>query len=169
MALFGLQQKVYQNKISKKFNVQDVSKEIILLTEEIGELNTAFLQNDKENIVDAVADICIYCLGLSEMFKFNSNLILNFKVEKPNKLNLQSLLPFLTIEVGNLAKLYKESNQKNVSEINKCELFKQKIGNLLGYCYLLFNVLDKDMVIELEKIIQKNSLRQHSGSFINFL
>ncbi|MFH1456105.1 MAG: hypothetical protein ABIF40_04090 [archaeon] len=169
MVLYELQQKVYQNKISRGFNVQDVGKEIILLTEEVGELNEAYIKNDEMEILDAIADISVYCLGMCEMFNFNSNLILNFKVEKPKHVNVQSLLPFVTMEIGNLAKLYKLSNKKNVTEIDKQNLFKECIGNVLGYCYWLFNYLDKNMITEIGNVIINNTSREHSGHFSNTL
>ena len=49
-----LQEKIYDNKVRRGFNVTDVGGEIILITEEFGELCDADIRNDYEGIVDAI-------------------------------------------------------------------------------------------------------------------
>ncbi len=76
--LRGLQQAIYQNKVRRGFNVSDVGKEIVLMVEELGELARAYKNSDKrpvpeisqrEEMVDAVGDLMVYCLGLCEMLQ----------------------------------------------------------------------------------------------------
>ncbi len=93
MSLNELQKQVYQNKVERGFNITDVGKEIILMTEELGELAKAFKNSDKkiakeisnkEEMIDAVGDLIIYCLGLCEMFGVESEEVLN-KIIENNK------------------------------------------------------------------------------------
>lgn len=71
-----LQREIIQNKINRGFNVTDVGKEIVLMVEELGELARAYKNSDKrpapdvshkDEMVDAVGDLMVYCLGLCEM------------------------------------------------------------------------------------------------------
>jgi NTP pyrophosphatase (non-canonical NTP hydrolase) len=83
--LLELQRAIYQNKVERSFNVTDVGKEIVLMVEELGELANAYKRSDKlpapdisekEDMVDAVGDIMVYCLGLCEMLQVNSEEVL---------------------------------------------------------------------------------------------
>jgi NTP pyrophosphatase (non-canonical NTP hydrolase) len=76
MSLGELQKSVYENKVNRGFNVTDVGKEIILMTEELGELARAYKKSNKkpareidnrDEIIDAIGDLMAYCLGLCEM------------------------------------------------------------------------------------------------------
>ncbi len=90
MDLYKLQKEIYQNKSDRGFNVTDVGKEIVLMTEELGELARTYKNSDKKSareisnkdkMVDAVGDLMIYCLGLCEMLGVNSEEILEKIVE----------------------------------------------------------------------------------------
>jgi NTP pyrophosphatase (non-canonical NTP hydrolase) len=81
-----LQRTIYQNKVDHNFNVTDVGKEIVLMVEELGELANAYKRSDKQpapdtsekaDMVDAIGDLMIYCLGLCEMLQVNSEKVLN--------------------------------------------------------------------------------------------
>lgn len=50
MDLTKLQKEIYQNKVNRGFNVTDVGKEIILMTEELGELARAYKNSNKNSI-----------------------------------------------------------------------------------------------------------------------
>ena len=85
-----VQQAIYQNKVSRNFNVTDVGKEIVLMVEELGELARAYKNSDKlpaphvshkDDMVDAIGDLMIYCLGLCEMLAVNSEDVLTHIVE----------------------------------------------------------------------------------------
>ena len=85
-----LQREIYQNKIRRGFNVTDVGKEIVLMAEELGELARAYKNSDKlpapdishkDEMVDAIGDLMVYCLGLCEMLAVNSETVLQTIVE----------------------------------------------------------------------------------------
>lgn len=76
MDLIKLQKDIFNNKVNRKFNTTDVGKEIILMTEELGELAKAYKRNNKEDMADAVGDIMVYCLGLCEMLGLDSEKLL---------------------------------------------------------------------------------------------
>jgi NTP pyrophosphatase (non-canonical NTP hydrolase) len=89
-----LQKEIFQNKVKRGFNVTDVGKEIILMTEELGELAKAYKKsnkktareiNNKDEIIDAIGDLMIYCLGLCEMLGVNSEEVLKKIVENNKK------------------------------------------------------------------------------------
>ena len=92
--LYKLQKEIYQNKVDRGFNVTDVGKEIVLMAEELGELAKAYKNSDKkpareisnkDEMIDAVGDLMVYCLGLCEMFGVNSEEILKKIVENNKK------------------------------------------------------------------------------------
>jgi len=94
MNLSELQKDIYQNKINRGFNVTDVGKEIVLMVEELGELARAYKNSDKkpakeishkDEMVDAVGDLMIYCLGLCEMLGVNSEEVLDKIIENNKK------------------------------------------------------------------------------------
>lgn len=93
MDLYKLQKEIYQNKVERGFNVTDVGKEIILMTEELGELAKAYKNSDKkpaeeisnkDEMIDAIGDLMIYCLGLCEMLGINSAEVLE-RIVKRNR------------------------------------------------------------------------------------
>ena len=89
-----LQKDIFKNKLSRGFNTEDVGKEIILMAEELGELAKAYKNSDKksakeinnkEEIIDAVGDLMVYCLGLCEMLGVNSEEVLKKIMENNRK------------------------------------------------------------------------------------
>jgi len=82
MDLQKIQKEIYQNKLNRGFNVKDIGKEIVLLTEELGELARAFRDKKKEEMIDAIGDIMIYCLGLCEILGVNSEKVIQKIIEK---------------------------------------------------------------------------------------
>lgn len=89
-----LQKEIYENKVKRNFNITDVGKEIVLMTEELGELARAYKNSDKKNakeinnkeeIVDAIGDLMVYCLGLSEMLGVDAEEVLKKIVENNKK------------------------------------------------------------------------------------
>jgi len=70
MTLDEIQKKVYANKVSKGFNVENVEKEFCLLYGEVGEAYEAFRKR-KEDLGGELADVAIYLLGLSEILGFS--------------------------------------------------------------------------------------------------
>ena len=159
-----LQKTIYQNKLDRNFNVTDVGKEIILMSEENGELCDAYLTNNKTEIIDSIGDITVYCLGLSAMFKWNSDDIHSFNIQLPsNPTSLQDYIPYVGKEIGMIAKTYKRSNKQEVELINNRDEFKLHIGNLLGYCNNMFKFIEVDKNSILENIVSNNKTRTHQG------
>lgn len=91
--LHELQQEIYANKVRRNWNVTDVGKEIVLMVEELGELARAYKNSNKlsaaeidqrDEIIDAIGDLMVYCLGLSEMMGVNAEEVLT-KIVDNNK------------------------------------------------------------------------------------
>ncbi len=71
---FGkLQKRAYKNKKNKGFNVNalKIEEEYVNLGEEISELFVGLRRGKDEEFLDALTDVCIYLLGLFEMYKLN--------------------------------------------------------------------------------------------------
>ncbi len=79
-----MQKEIYENKKKRGFNISDVGKEIVLMTEELGELAKAFKNQDKTAQIDAVGDLLVYCLGLCEILGVNSEELIQ-KIVEVNK------------------------------------------------------------------------------------
>lgn len=164
MSLYQLQQKIYENKINRNFNTIDVGKEVILMAEEHGELCDSFIENNKEEIIDAFGDIMVFGLGLSAMFQLNANEIINNNPEyKIKPTNIQEHIPYLGRAIGRIANNFKNSNKKLVSEIDKKDEFKNYIGDLLGYCAKALESIGENHLSVLESIIDNNTKRTHTG------
>ena len=161
MEYSALQKRVYENKVRRGFNTTDIGKEINLLAEESGELCDAILQNNRADITDAIGDLMVYCLGLCEMFKFNSDETINHVSEPPKVLAYYAL--HIGMEVGMLAKTYKCSNKKSVGEIDKRSEFAAHIGRLMGFCSSMFTFIGVDEIQSIEQIITANETRTHHG------
>ena len=93
MSLNEMQKQAFRNKVSRGFNVTDLGKEIILMTEELGELAKAYKKSNKkpageidnrDEIIDAVGDLMVYCLGLCEMLGVSCEDVLK-KIVKDNR------------------------------------------------------------------------------------
>jgi NTP pyrophosphatase (non-canonical NTP hydrolase) len=89
--LARLQREVYRNKVARNFNVTDVGKEIVLMVEELGELAHAYKNSDKQpaptishkdEMVDAIGDLMVYCLGLCEMLQVDAGEVLTTIIER---------------------------------------------------------------------------------------
>jgi NTP pyrophosphatase (non-canonical NTP hydrolase) len=85
MKIQELQKEIYQNKVNRGFNTTDVGKEIILMTEELGELAKAYKKENKEELIDAIGDLMVYCLGLCEILKVDCEEVLKQIVENNKK------------------------------------------------------------------------------------
>lgn len=76
-----IQKMVYQNKIDKWFNVENVHQEFALTHEELSEAYEAYYKN-KPDVGEEIADVLIYLLGLSEILWVDLEDELVKKVEK---------------------------------------------------------------------------------------
>lgn len=178
MTYSNLQQRIYENKVRRGFNVTDVGKELILMGEEYGELcNAVILMEEQADepcesgedanrlmAIDAVGDLMVYCLGMSAMFKWNANEIWARKVKLPRDTSvIGGYLPYVGRELGWLNKNYKRSNKREVDEINCRDFFNLHLGNLMGYCSEMFEVLKVEEFSVLEQIVKNNETRTHEG------
>ncbi|PIN81250.1 hypothetical protein COV11_02300 [Candidatus Woesearchaeota archaeon CG10_big_fil_rev_8_21_14_0_10_30_7] len=156
-----LKERVYKNKLARKFNTIKVNDEIVLMTEELGELSDALMQNDAEGIIDALGDITVYCLGLCGMFEWNADEVYQNAQIKQVKNHFYAI----SSELGKIANTYKKSNKQPVWNIDKTHNFKEHIGNLMKYCESAYLILkqEKSFVQVLEKIIKNNEVRTHQG------
>jgi NTP pyrophosphatase (non-canonical NTP hydrolase) len=89
-ALDQMQKDIFENKKRRGFNTTDVGKEIVLMVEELGELARAYKNSDKkparemsnrDEIIDAVGDMMVYCLGLCGMLGVSAEDVLKRIVE----------------------------------------------------------------------------------------
>ena len=164
MELQNYQEAIYNNKLRRNFNTTDVGKEIILMTEELGEFCDAYLEADKEEIIDAFGDIMVYGLGLTAMFGWNANQIVNANPEyKQKPTQLLEHLPYLVKSIGSIAKTFKKSNKELLPNLNHQEKFQTNIGNLLGYCIKAIEFTGETYKSVLESIIENNTTRTHQG------
>lgn len=81
MVLKELQKEILENKKRKGFNTSDVGKEVVLMVEELGELARGVKNQNKEEMIDAVGDLMVYCLGLCEILGVDAGEILSKIVE----------------------------------------------------------------------------------------
>lgn len=164
MVYHELQQRVYDNKVKKNFNIVDVGKEVILMSEEFGELCAAYLTNNDKEIIDAIGDLMVYGLGLSALFKWNADEVINLSVETPSRpTSLEDFFIYVGREIGMVAKTFKRSNKQVVDKINNRDQFRTHVGNLLGYCSLMFEYAKVDGLAVLEEIVRNNEKRTHQG------
>ncbi|MBI4170917.1 MAG: hypothetical protein HY514_04430 [Candidatus Aenigmarchaeota archaeon] len=88
--LAEIQKEIVENKKRRGFNSSDVGKEIILLTEELGELAASYRDQDDSEIKDAIGDMIVYLLGLCEITNTNSEELIRNIVEKNKTRNHRS-------------------------------------------------------------------------------
>ena len=162
--LNNFQDAILQNKLRRHFNVTDVGKEIILITEELGELCDAYLNNDEEEIIDAFGDIMVYGLGLSAMFEWDaSKIIPQESTYNSVPYEIAYILPYVGRSAGMLAKIYKRSNKTPVDALNSREEFQKHVGDLLGYCRDGLRLMGQNESHVLESIVTNNNTRTHRG------
>lgn len=82
MGLNELQNEIYNHKKKRGFNTLDVGKEIVLMTEELGELAKAYRDGSKEGMAEEISDLMIYCLGLCEILGLDSEKVITEKMEE---------------------------------------------------------------------------------------
>lgn len=82
--LIKLQKEIFENKVRRGFNTTDICKEIVAISEELGELARAYKLNDKKEMVNETGDIMVFCLGLFEILGVNGEGVLT-KIVENNK------------------------------------------------------------------------------------
>lgn len=142
-----------------------------------------------QEMVDAIGDLQVYNLGLVAMFSWKADTLINKEVELPTQeysshivrndsssfrprreiietplpISLENYFPFVARELGLLAKIYKKSNKEPVGMIDHREEFKTTLGNLLGYCSKMFQIVNANEFSVLEEIVRNNETRTHEG------
>lgn len=79
-----LQNKIYQNKVDKGFNTENIHFEFNLLYGEVAEVFEAYLKKE-DDLGEELADVAIYLLGLAEILNINLEKEILKKVEKNQK------------------------------------------------------------------------------------
>ena len=109
MDLDEMQEKVWENKLNKGFNITNVEKEFCYLYGEVGEAYEAYLKK-RDDLGLELADIAIYLLGLSNMLGFS----LKEQIEK--KMEINKNRKYIVDEQGVFRKIdgedYKNKNGK---------------------------------------------------------
>jgi len=82
--LMELQKRIYQNKVTKNFNVTDVYKEFCYTYGELNEACEAYMKK-KNDLGEELADVAIYLLGLSEILGIDLETEIMHKIEKNEK------------------------------------------------------------------------------------
>ena len=78
----NLQKRVFENKVKKGLNTKRIEPELLLLTEEVGEVIRAYRRESKEKVAEELADVVIYCLGLFEILGRNAQKEILKKVKR---------------------------------------------------------------------------------------
>ena len=61
------QRRIYQNKVNHGFNTTNIYQEARYILEETAELMRAIEKNDRENMIEELADIVIFAYGCTEV------------------------------------------------------------------------------------------------------
>ena len=85
-----LQQEIYQNKVAKGFNVENVYIELEFLHGELAEVFQAY-QRDLPELDEELADVAIYLLGLAEILKIDLETEILKKTEKNKNRKVERL------------------------------------------------------------------------------
>ena len=80
----GRQDRIFQNKVNHGFNVTNIYQEARYILEETAELMRAIEKNDRENMIEELADIVIFAYGCTEVARLGS---LDKKIFEKMKIN----------------------------------------------------------------------------------
>ena len=78
------QQRIFQNKVKHGFNITNIYQEARYILEEVAELMRAIEKNDRENMIEELADIAIFTYGCAEVARLGS---LDAKIDEKMKIN----------------------------------------------------------------------------------
>lgn len=79
--LTDAQKKAYQNKLDHRWNVTDFSKEFAHVQDELAEAEAAYKENDMQHMVEELADVAIYLMGMAEMAHMDLGAAISKKME----------------------------------------------------------------------------------------
>lgn len=80
----GRQDRIFQNKVNHGFNVTNIYQEARYILEETAELMRAIEKNDRENMIEELADIVIFSYGCAEVARLGN---LDKKIFEKMKIN----------------------------------------------------------------------------------
>lgn len=89
LTLREIQKRIWDNKVKKGFNTTDVGKELLYLSEELGEAVKAYRKENKEELAEEIVDLIIYSLGLFKMINKDAYDEIIKKMEKNEKREYQ--------------------------------------------------------------------------------
>ena len=78
------QKRIFQNKVNHGFNTTNIYQEARYILEEVAELMRAVEKNDRENMLEELADIVIFSYGCAEVARLGD---LDTKIFEKMKLN----------------------------------------------------------------------------------
>lgn len=84
MKIKEMQERIYQNKVNKGFNITNIEQEFCYLYGEVGEAYDAY-HKEKPDLGEELADIAIYLMGLSEILNIDLEKEIIHKIEKNEK------------------------------------------------------------------------------------
>jgi len=90
-----LQREIYQNKVDKDFNIDDIDKEFCLIHGELAEAYHAYLKK-LPDLGEELADVVIYILGLAEILGIDLEDEIFKKVNKNKKREYKKIKGVLT-------------------------------------------------------------------------
>lgn len=82
----GRQKRIFQNKVNHGFNTTNIYQEARYILEETAELMRAIEKNDRENMIEELADIVIFAYGCTEVARLGD---LDTKIFSKMKINEQ--------------------------------------------------------------------------------
>ena len=75
-----IQDRIYQNKVNKGFNISNVEKEFCFIHGELAELYDAY-RKKLSTVGEEMADVAIYLLGMAEMLNIDLGEEIDRKME----------------------------------------------------------------------------------------
>ena len=78
------QQRIFENKVKHGFNTTNIYQEARYILEEVAELMRAIEKNDRENMIEELADVVIFAYGCAEVARLGD---LDTKIFEKMQLN----------------------------------------------------------------------------------
>ena len=98
------QEEIYQNKVQRGFNIDNVEMEFCLLHEELSEAYNSY-RKKLPDVGEELADVAIFLLGLSEILKIDLEKEILNKMEK-NKNRKYEKVNGVLVKVGEKEKKF---------------------------------------------------------------
>ena len=102
------QKRIFDNKVKHGFNTTNIYQEARYILEEVAELMRAIEKNDRENMIEELADIVIFAYGCTEVARLGD---LDTKIFEKMKLNESRV--YKQTEAGDFVKVESTNNMRN--------------------------------------------------------